>query len=133
MDGVTTLRDLAQEAGLEPGAGPSRQINRDLLRRYCAAIPPGRWTTYGDLAAAVGMPGAGLVLGSVVANDDQITVAHRILRSTGEISPSWANAEGGPEVARKRLIDEGVEFSASGRASPTQRWMPQLPEDDPTT
>lgn len=97
-----------------------------LLRRYCAAIPRGRWTTYGDLAAAVGAPGAALTLGTIVASDDQITTAHRILRSTGEISPSWASTEGGPEVARQRLEKEGVRFTPNGRADPTQRWTPTL-------
>lgn len=130
VDGTTTLRDLAQDAGLEQGDGATRPIDRQLLRRYCEAIPSGRWTTYGDLATAIGVPGAALALGTVIANDPQIPNAHRVLRSKGTISPHWENADGGPEVARQRLIDEGVEFTSGGRASTKQRWAPVLPEGD---
>ncbi|HMM48696.1 MAG TPA: MGMT family protein [Miltoncostaeaceae bacterium] len=128
-DGTTTLRQLAQDAGIEEGVGSPRPIDHDLLRRYCAAIPPGWWTTYGDLAAAVGSPGAAMSIGTLVANDPQITTAHRILRAGGVISPGWESAEGGPDVARQRLVDEGLTFTAAGRAAPERRWTPALPDD----
>jgi alkylated DNA nucleotide flippase Atl1 len=124
VDGETSLRDLAADAGILQAGGPGRRIDRDALRRMCAAIPRGRWTTYGDLAAAIGVPGAAQSVAGVIATDPAIPNAHRVLRSTGQVSPRWIGEEGGPEFARERLADEGVGFGDGDIAPPALRWVP---------
>ena len=120
VDGEISLRDLAAEAGILEGAG--RHVDRDLLRRVCQAIPSGRWITYGDVARAIGLPGAAQSVAGVIASDEAVPNAHRVLRAGGRISPGWTADEGGPEVARSRLEKEGVTFDANDAASSGQRW-----------
>jgi alkylated DNA nucleotide flippase Atl1 len=125
VDGEISLKALGAEAGvLESSA---RHIDRDRLREICGAIPDGRWTTYGELAAAIGVPGAAQSVAGVIASDRSIPNAHRVLRSTGHISPGWSAAEGGgPEVARKRLEDEGMPFDDSEVADKARHWTPSV-------
>ena len=122
VDGEISLRDLGAEAGvLERSA---RLIDRDKLRDVCAAIPPGYWTTYGDVAEAIGVPGAAQSVAGVIATDDSVPNAHRVLRSTGRISPGWSTTDGGgPEVARSRLESEGLGFDQGDAAAPDRRWQ----------
>jgi hypothetical protein len=48
------------------------------------------------------------------------------LRSTGRISPGWSTSDGGgPDVARRRLEEEGVRFGPGDVADPLLRWDPQ--------
>ena len=84
-DGEKTLRDLAAEHGLLDGS--SRRVDKDALKHVCAMIPPGRWTTYGDIASAIGVPGAAQSVAGVIATDTGIENAHRVLRAAGQISP----------------------------------------------
>jgi alkylated DNA nucleotide flippase Atl1 len=89
-----------------------------LLRRACAAIPIGSWTTYGDMAELVGshpVPvGAHLATRSVPN-------AWRVLSVEGRISPQfrWTDPgrTGDPVDV---LTGEGVVFTG-GRADPAQR------------
>jgi alkylated DNA nucleotide flippase Atl1 len=124
VDGEISLRDLGAEVGvLEHTA---RRVDRQALRAVCDAIPAGHWTTYGDLAATIGVPGAAQSVAGVIANDASISNAHRVLRSTGQVSPGWRTIDGGggPEVARKLLEDEGMQFDAGDSADPSLRWQP---------
>jgi len=125
IDGEISLRDLAAEAGvLERSA---RHIDRDALRAVCEVIPAGQWTTYGDVAQAIGVPGAAQSVAGVIANDPSMPNAHRVLRSTGHVSPGWSATDGGgPEVAHQRLEDEGLKFEATGAAPPERRFKPPL-------
>ncbi len=126
VDGGISLRDLGAEAGVLERTG--RHVDREALRAACAAIPAGHWTTYGDLAKAIGVPGAAQSVAGVIASDDSIPNAHRVLRSTRQISPGWSATDGGgPEVARQRLDDEGLGFDASDAADPSRRWDPPQP------
>ncbi|MGE3449452.1 MAG: MGMT family protein [Microbacteriaceae bacterium] len=124
IEGETSLRDLAADAGILDGGGSGRRIDREALRQLCEGVPLGQWTTYGDLAAAIGVPGAAQSVARVIATDPTIPNAHRVLRSTGQISPGWTAEEGGPEVARQRLADEGVSFGDGEAAPPALRWTP---------
>lgn len=129
VDGEISLRDLGAEAGVLKRSG--RQVDRDALRAACAAIPAAHWTTYGDLARAIGVAGAAQSVAGVIASDDSIPNAHRVLRSTRQISPGWSATDGGgPEVARKRLDDEGLGFDASDAADPSRRWDPSVRADE---
>jgi alkylated DNA nucleotide flippase Atl1 len=119
VDGVVSLRALGAESGVLD-ASP-RRIDRTLLRKVCAGVPEGWWTTYGDVAAAIGLPGAAQSVAGAIATDPGVKNAHRVLRSNGQISPGWAAVEGGPEVARERLLGEGIIFTAADVADPVHR------------
>ena len=124
-DGEKTLRDLAAEHGLLDGS--SRRVDKDALKRICRSIPYGRWTTYGDIAAAIGVPGAAQSVAGVIATDTGIENAHRVLRASGQISPGWVNAAGeGAAAAQAMLEAEGVRFDDAGVADAARRWVPVL-------
>ena len=124
-DGEQTLRDLAAERGLLDGS--SRRVDKDALRQLCSTIPHGRWTTYGDIAAAIGVPGAAQSVAGVIATEAGVKNAHRVLRATGQVSPGWVSSEGeGPEHARAMLEAEGVTFDDAGVADASRRWTPDL-------
>src|SRR5207253_6009411 len=98
VDGEISLKDLGKEAGLLEST--SRHIDRARLRKACEEIPSGRWTAYGDLAAAIGVAGAAQSVAGVIATDPSIPNAHRVLPASGRISPGCtASHGGGPEVA----------------------------------
>jgi alkylated DNA nucleotide flippase Atl1 len=123
VDGEMTLRELAAEYNLLDGS--NRRVDKDALRRLCRDIPYGRWTTYGDIAAAIGVPGAAQSVAGVIALDPEVENAHRVLRASGQVSPGWVNASGdGPDYARDRLAEEGVGFDHAGVADSTRRWSP---------
>jgi methylated-DNA-protein-cysteine methyltransferase-like protein len=92
----------------------------DLVRQ----VPPGRVTTYGAIAWALGMPrGArqvGWALAALSNQDEHDVPAHRVVNRVGFLSGGWAF--GAPEVQRLRLEDEGVRFAADGRV-PLDRYL----------
>jgi alkylated DNA nucleotide flippase Atl1 len=123
IDGEVSLRDLGREVGILERSG--RRIDRDALREVCAAIPAGRWTTYGDVAEAIGVPGAAQSVAGLLAADASIPNLHRVLRSGGHISPGWKSGDGGgPEVCRALLEGEGLTFGDSDAADHSRRWRP---------
>jgi len=124
VDGAISLQELGKDVGVLEA---TRSVDRNLLREVCAEIPKGQWTTYGDLAEAIGVPGAAQSIASVIASDDSVTNAHRVLRASGEISPGWEASDGsGPETARIRLQEEGLPFDRSGKAAAAARWTPPI-------
>jgi alkylated DNA nucleotide flippase Atl1 len=123
VDGEVSLRDLGREVGVLERSG--RRIDRDALRNLCAAIPSGRWTTYGDVAKAIGVPGAAQSVAGILATDWSISNAHRVLRSSGHISPGWRSGHGaGPEACRALLEEEGLTFGDNEAADAARRWSP---------
>jgi alkylated DNA nucleotide flippase Atl1 len=85
-----------------------------------AAIPRGRWTTYGDLAQLGGtaaMPG-----GQHVASDTRVENAYRVLGADGKPRPDfrWTDPADAREVAEVLQAD-GIRFRANGAAEPAQR------------
>jgi alkylated DNA nucleotide flippase Atl1 len=125
VDGQVALRDLGREVGVLERSG--RRIDREALRNLCDAIPPGYWTTYGDVATAIGVPGAAQSVAGILATDWSIPNPHRVLRSSGHISPGWRSGDGGgPEACRDLLEKEGLTFGDSDAADPARRWRPPL-------
>ncbi|MGI9254481.1 MAG: MGMT family protein [Thermomicrobiales bacterium] len=81
-----------------------------------ARIPPGRVTTYGAIARALGSPRASRIVGGALARvDDDALPCHRVVDRNGMLSGGWAF--GHPEVMRAQLFHEGVPFLAENQVN----------------
>lgn len=76
-------------------------------------IPPGKVTTYGELAARAGNPKAARAVGILMKRnpDNKIIPCHRVVAANGELT---GYAFGGKTIKKKKLQKEGVVF-ARGR------------------
>ncbi len=85
-----------------------------------AAIPAGRWTTYGDLAQLGGT--APVPVGQHVANTPGLSNAYRVLGANGAPRPNfrWNETDDEREVVEV-LADEGVTFTEDGVAAQNDR------------
>ena len=91
------------------------------------ACPPGRVTTYGWLATAIGYPrGARMVGWMMNALPSKSNVpAQRVLNSKGELTGSWAFGQKGR--MRHLLEAEGIVFTADGKVDLKRYgWNPNL-------
>lgn len=58
----------------------------DVVREAVRQIPKGETRTYGEVAAAVGRPGAARAVGTVMKNNyDRAVPCHRVIRSDGTV------------------------------------------------
>lgn len=75
---------------------------RDAVRQ----IPKGQTKSYGEVAAAIGYPGAARAVGTVMKNNYDSTVpCHRVIRSDGKLG---GYNRGGLTKKRALLEAEGV-------------------------
>ena len=96
-------RDLTTAAGAVTGGS----FDWSSLHRVMAALPSGRWTTYGDLAELVGT--AAQPLGLHIARCVECVNAHRVLGADGRVRPNFSWSD--PNDQRKPedlLRNEGV-------------------------
>jgi alkylated DNA nucleotide flippase Atl1 len=99
----------------QPGGFDWSRINAAV-----AAIPRGRWTTYGDLAQLGGT--AAMPVGQHVASTPGLDNAYRVLGSDGKPRPDFRRSD--PADMRDpadALSDDGIRFRGSGSADPSQR------------
>lgn len=90
-------------------AAPPRSFAAAVLRAV-RAVPRGRVATYGDMADAVGRPGAARAVARVLAQAEEPGVPYqRVVGGTGRVT--------GPGAAERmrRLRAEGVRVDADGR------------------
>jgi alkylated DNA nucleotide flippase Atl1 len=102
------------------GSAPSGQsFARTPSHDAMAAIPPGRWTTYGDLAELVGT--AAQPVGQHIAACRVCSQAQRVLGSDGRVRPDFAWTEESDERDPEELLrSEGVHIH-NGIAEAAQR------------
>ena len=83
---------------------------RTLVERALEQVPPGRVTTYGDIARALGDIKAARAVGEILStNQDPAKVpCHRVVMADGSMG---GYAFGGAPAKRKRLASEGVPLS----------------------
>ncbi|MET0225771.1 MAG: MGMT family protein, partial [Dokdonella sp.] len=78
------------------------------IRRVIASIPPGRVTSYGEIAARAGWPGRARLVGRVLgeAPAELALPWHRVLRADGR--SAFAPGSRGFREQVRRLAGEGV-------------------------
>lgn len=89
------------------------------VNEIVANIPPGRWATYGDIAATAGT--SAQPVGNHLATRSVLN-AHRVMRSDGSVAKNFRWLD--PEEARsveEVLESEGLQFTSSGKAHPSSR------------
>jgi O-6-methylguanine DNA methyltransferase len=93
----------------------------DRVHAFVRTVPRGRVVTYGDVAFAIGSPGAARAVGTVMANtpSGSKTPCHRVVDASGRVPRN----EHGPALA-VRLRKEGIKVTRDGQLHdfPALRW-----------
>ncbi|WP_169811545.1 GmrSD restriction endonuclease domain-containing protein [Nocardia harenae] len=90
-----------------------------LMVEVLASIPSGRWTSYGDIAEVIGTHP--VAVGQRLATLP-VPNAHRVLKSTGEISADFRWPDPARTDAPRPILEtEGIVFDSSDRAAASQR------------
>jgi alkylated DNA nucleotide flippase Atl1 len=99
-----------------PGVDPEEYV--EAVLSLVETVPPGRVTTYGALADAVGSRGPRSV-GRVMSTYGGSVPWWRVVRADGSLPPSHG------EEARAHYLEEGTPFRASGRVDlAAAAWWP---------
>ncbi|MFT7774030.1 methylated-DNA--[protein]-cysteine S-methyltransferase [Roseateles sp.] len=119
VDGIRALlagemRDLCDIVLDERGIPEFRRQVHALTR----AIPPGQTRTYGEIAVALGQPGAARAVGRAEGDNPfpPIVPCHRVMGAGGE--PTGFSAPGGVETKRRMLL---IEARAAGQLAGDQQ------------
>jgi O-6-methylguanine DNA methyltransferase len=104
-------------------AGSFERLVYDAARN----IPAGTTMTYGEIAKAIGQPGAAQAVGQALGRNPipLIIPCHRVLAAGGK--PGGFSAPGGLATKAKLLAGEGVAFArAPAKAAPEAARVPRL-------
>lgn len=100
------------------------QLIYDIVR----SIPPGKVTTYGHIAAAIGVRSGARLVGwalNAVAYDERLDIpCHRVVNRMGELSGKMHFET--PFVMRERLEAEGVAFLGDAVDLDQHLWVPEI-------
>jgi methylated-DNA-protein-cysteine methyltransferase-like protein len=102
----------------------------DVVRR----IPHGQVATYGQIAALANLAGKARLVGYALYRVDQDSDIpwHRVINAKGQISQSLFR-QGGDDLQRLLLEQEGIQFSAEGHINLRQHlWRFAMPASDST-
>lgn len=119
-------RKLADVRAVYRGQKPESKssappFNWSRLHAILEALPEGRWTTYGDLADAVGA--ATQPLGGHIADCPQCANAHRILNHHARVAPNFTWTDRADQRDPEQMLQ-------SGTTSPALvRWRAMLEPD----
>ncbi len=96
---------------------------RERIWQVVAAIPAGKVCTYGEVARLAGLGRAARLVGRTLRELPQGTKLpwHRVVNAQGKLSLPAGSAS--YREQRARLRDEGIVFSAAGRAPPGYFWV----------
>jgi methylated-DNA-protein-cysteine methyltransferase-like protein len=78
-------------------------------------LEPGDVTTYGEVAAEAGYPGAARAVGRFLSTSEGAWPWWRVVTASGRLVPGLESEQ------RRRLESEGVEFTALGRVGFSNR------------
>ena len=81
-----------------------KQFSQD-IERFMSLVPAGQVTTYGDLAALAGHPGASRIVGGIAHYGDPDLPWHRLVNRFGGLASGF---HGGREAQAQLLAAEGV-------------------------
>jgi len=86
----------------------------DRVYELCRRVPAGRVTTYADLAAAAGSPGAARAVGNAMRNNPDVpaTPCHRVVASDGRLHGYLSGLDRKAALLRA----EGVDVVGEGDA-----------------
>ncbi|PRY39828.1 MGMT family protein [Umezawaea tangerina] len=93
------------------------EVLHDRIRDAILDVPPGRVTTYGDIAALTGAPSPRMV-GALLSEDGHDLPWHRVLRANGTPAPHLAHEQ------LTRLRAEGVLAKGQRVDLGEYRWRP---------
>ena len=115
-------------AGFRQRRPRCRRSTSPAPERFIAAVPEGRWTSYGEVAKAAGSPKGAQAVGQWCRREGAaIPFVYRVLTSNGFVAEGFVARPGRlcPTArieVRRTLADEGVRIDAQGRAAPRQRF-----------
>lgn len=116
---------VAERSGAEAAAPATRAILAILAT--VAAIPRGRLSSYGVVAAAAGLPGRARLVGRVLAQAEAAPGWHRVLNAQGRCA--FAEGSDGYQRQLELLAQEGISPSKGRFPLARLRW-PQ-PDNSP--
>lgn len=86
------------------------------------AIPCGKVSTYGDIAALAGAPAHSRLVGKILGSIgmDSPVPCHRVVNAAGRPAPHWLSQTA-------KLRNEGVTFKSNGNVDLLlHRWLPPM-------